>query len=137
MAGEAEFWDFLRVRMPKGTHYSRIESETSPGFPDVHYTLQGHSGTLELKSVSAGKASYPFARELRKSQEIWIREEIQAGGHVTLALKHGPDIYFLNGRFYPRLELMTIKEIANEAELIWKRRGSISVPGFAALLLNL
>lgn len=136
MAGEAKLWDFLRIRMPKGIHYSRIESETSPGFPDVHYTLTGHSGTLELKAVPARSGSYPFASELRRSQEIWIREEVEAGGHVTLVLKHGPDIYFVPGRYYPRLEKMTIDEISNVAELAWRNRDRIRPETLIAILMD-
>lgn len=137
MAGEAKLWDFLRVRMPKGIHYSRIESETSPGFPDVHYTLQGHSGTLELKSEPEPKGAYPFADSMRKSQLDWITDEIAAGGHVTLVLQHRKDIYFLGGHNAPHLIGLTIDDINEIAEMVWGEKSPISIPAFSALLLNL
>lgn len=136
MAGESRLWDFLRVRMPVGSHYSRIESETSPGFPDVHYTIQGHSGTLELKSEPEPSGSYPFKKSFRKSQKDWIKSELEAGGHITLVLQHRKDIYFLSGWLYKQLEQMTIKEIANKADLIWMEDSPISPVGLLGVLMN-
>ena len=57
---EGNTWDWLRdVALPLG-HYSRIESpDTAPGFPDVHYEIEFHSGTFELK-CNMRNARVPF-----------------------------------------------------------------------------
>ena len=119
---EASFWDYLRSLLPREGHYSRIESKTSAGFPDVHYTLDGVSGTLELKDAKRPTAKYPFSGKsgLRKSQLLWIREEIEAGGTVILALQCGKEVFLLKADcYYEDLSRMTKEEIGKVAKLLW------------------
>jgi hypothetical protein len=99
---ETSFWVYLRGILPKDGHYSRIEADTAHGFPDVHYTLEGVSGTIELKSTKSPKAKYPFAGKngLRITQQRWIQEEDEAGGKVLLALQCGDTVYFINAALY-------------------------------------
>ncbi len=100
MTREAQLWDYLRKScFPPGTHLSRIESETAPGFPDVHYTYAGSSGTIELKSSKSPVPTIPFTqkRGLRQSQLEWIADECEAGGNVWVCLKCGPTIYLIKG----------------------------------------
>lgn len=121
MSREADFWKWLRARVPRG-HFSRIESgDTSSGFPDVHYTLSlnGQSGTIELKSARLPRAEIPFTDRngIRDSQRIWIREEVRAGGkvHVFLDIKpliliiHGSKAHLINGSFREHLLQMSVK----------------------------
>lgn len=137
---ESGLWDYLRERMPAGIHYSRIESlETSPGFPDVHYTLNGISGTMELKCKPKPTGSYPFKGTkdgLRTSQRIWIREELLAGGRVVLVLQAFQMIYFLPGQFHKGLDDFTIADIERAASLIWTRGGSQPIDSLSEILLN-
>lgn len=119
---EASFWDYLRILLPKDIHYSRIESDTSCGFPDVHYTLDGHSGTIELKDSKTPRATYPFSGKsgLRPSQCRWIEAELDAKGRVFLALQRNKEVYILEaGPFYEDLHLMTIRQIESESRLMW------------------
>lgn len=124
MKAEASLWDHLRGLLPPDIHYSRIESETSPGFPDIYYTLEGVTGTIELKSVDRPKAKYPFSEGygLRKSQYDWIEAEESAGGFVLLCLEIKPYVFVLQASLcYDELHRMTSEDIRRVAEIAWKR----------------
>ena len=121
---EAGLWDYLRGVLPAGIHYSRIESETSPGFPDVHYTLEGRSGTIELKSTKNPTGKYPFSGKdgPNKNQKFWIRDEIAADGVVYLCLERKPMVYLLRADlYYDELDRMTLTDIERVAILTWER----------------
>ena len=122
---EASFWNYLRKLLPKEGHYTRIEShDTAVGFPDVHYTLNGISGTIELKDAKRPGAKYPFSREsgLRRSQIAWIRDELDASGQVSLALQCGDRVYLLPANcYYDDLHRMTEEEIARVSRVKWKK----------------
>jgi len=97
---EASFWDYLQKVLPANGHYSRIESETAQGFPDVHYTLEGQSGTIELKAARDPKKSKPFSGEdegLRRSQLLWMESEDDAGGVIWIFAEVGDWVYILDG----------------------------------------
>lgn len=96
MSSEAALWKWLRARLPRSGHYSRIESETSPGFPDVNYCIGGIEGNIELKCSRCPKAKYPFKKGgLRKSQEHWIRQRIESGGRVFLLAQVGKERFLI------------------------------------------
>jgi hypothetical protein len=120
---EASLWDYLRGLLPTGIHYSRIESETCPGFPDVHFTLEGVTGSIELKSTrKPGKFPFSGDKGLRKSQIDWIKEEVEAGGWVLLCLEAGSKIYLLQAElYYDVLHDMDLDDIAKVATLSWVR----------------
>ena len=125
---EASFWKYLVKCLPKEGHYSRIEShDTSSGFPDIHYTLSGNSGTIELKDAKRPGSKYPFSgpSALRKSQLRWIEAEIAANGVILLALQCGDRVYMLRaGDYYDGLHTMTLEEITRVSVLNW-RKGQI------------
>lgn len=139
MKSESSLWDYLRDLLPPEIHYSRIESETSPGFPDVHYTLSGVTGTIELKSVDRPKAKYPLAGKhgLRKSQRDWIEAEVKAGGFVLLCLEIKPEICILqaNSSLIHEIPRMTLADIQRFAEISWTRRSTLG-PGLRGVLVN-
>lgn len=121
---EASLWDYLTTVLPSVGHYSRIESATCHGFPDIHYSLHGYSGTIELKS---GKA--PFGkRGLRKTQIDWIAEEDIANGVVWIMAEVpvvvGNTIFLIDGNMYfEEFNQMTFRRMQEVADLEW-RRGS-------------
>lgn len=123
---EASFWNYLRRLLPLGGHYSRIEShDTSAGFPDVHYTLNGSSGTIELKDAKHPGSKYPFrwTSGLRRSQVTWIRSEIEAEGNVILALQCGDWVYLLKAdAYYDELHRMTEEDISRVARVKWRKK---------------
>lgn len=128
MAKEAQLWNYLRdICLPLDIHASRIESETCPGFPDVHYTCCGNSGTIELKSTKNPRSKKPFSGKngLRKSQKDWIREEIAAGGRVWLCLSCDPYVYWVNGKFAQTIHEKSEKQIEELSSYHW-RRGEFS-----------
>lgn len=122
---EASLWDHLRGLLPTGIHYSRIESETSPGFPDVHFTLEGVTGAIELKSTKRPNAKYPFSGKdgLRKTQLDWIKEELDAGGWILLCLECGGMVHLLQAKmYYDELPRMTKEDILRVSYINWIRR---------------
>ena len=124
---EASVWDYLRGLLPTGIHYSRIESETCPGFPDIHYTLEGVSATIELKSGKFN-STYPFSGKsgLRKSQILWMRDELEAGGMVLLALEVKPYYFLLNAEcYYEDLHKMSFEEVRRVSTLFWEKGNDV------------
>jgi hypothetical protein len=123
---EASFWDYLRKKvLPKEGHYSRIEAETAHGFPDVAYTLNGRSGTIELKDAKRFGAKHPFKGEsgLRRSQIMWIRDEIIAGGKVVLALQCGEKVFLLKADYYyDAFSKMTLEDVERVSVVWWGKR---------------
>jgi len=97
---EDSLWTWLRdIALPNG-HYSRIESaHTSPGFPDVTYTLDlDTKGTIELKYSKNLEIPFPGKPGLRKTQISWIRKEIEFNGYVWVIAEAPPEIYVIDGR---------------------------------------
>jgi hypothetical protein len=120
---EASFWKYLVKLLPKEGHYSRVEShDTSAGFPDVHYTISGNTGAIELKDAKRPGSKYPFSGPsgLRKSQITWMTWECDAGGCVFLALQCGDRVYILKADLYfDELHRMTEEQISRVAILRW------------------
>lgn len=111
MTTEANLWEWLRdVALPLG-HYTRIESECSPGFPDVYCTIPGApSFTMELKSAKDPHAHHPFTKKhgMRRSQLKWIPREVKAGGTVWILAEVGKKVYIISG--------LNVKYINNQTE---------------------
>lgn len=120
---EQSFWTYLYKMLPKAGHYSRIEApNTAAGFPDVHYTLDSVSGTIELKDAKRPGAKYPFSGQsgLRRSQITWIRDELAAGGRVALALQCGNRVYLLRADlYYDELHRLTEEGVSSVASVSW------------------
>lgn len=133
MAADArgQLWTYLVQKLlPADGHYSRIESHTSAGFPDVHYTVAGVSGTIELKDTKRPGAKYPFSGQsgLRDSQIRWIEDELEARGKVLLILQCEPTLYLLNGLYAftkPRLDRMTAEDLQRHCITAWSKPCSI------------
>lgn len=125
---EASFWSYLRKLLPKEGHYTRIEShDTTSGFPDVHYTLNGVSGTIELKDAKRPGAKHPFKGEsgLRKSQITWMTDECEQDGNVFLALQCGDRVYLLRALLYfDELHRMTEDDIGRVATVHWVKKST-------------
>jgi hypothetical protein len=115
---EANLWEWLRdVALPLA-HYSRIESPTSPGFPDVHCQIApGCSPTLELKFSENPNSQYPFKdkKGMRRSQIKWIRENIRSGGTVWIIAEVTPHIYIIPGKFAGDINGATHKQLMEMA----------------------
>lgn len=122
---EASFWVYLRKLLPKEGHFTRIEShDTAAGFPDVHYALNGNSGTIELKDAKRPGAKYPFNGQsgLRRSQITWMTQQCDQDGRVFLALQCGDRVYLLKADLYfDELHRMTEEDIARVATTKWRK----------------
>lgn len=133
---ETSFWTYLSKLLPRQGHYSRIETDTAHGFPDVHYTLDGVSGTIELKDTKAPRAKYPFSGKngLRKTQQRWIQAEDDAGGIVLLALQCVDRVFILQAAlYYDELHRMTLADIERVSILSF-RKGQRTRPTLYAAL---
>ena len=122
--GNGAVWRYLLKVLPPQGHYTRIESrDTAPGFPDVHYTLESVTGTIELKDAKRPGAKYPFSGDsgLRANQIRWMREQIDnADGRVVLALQCGDRVYILNAAlYYDELHQMTEEDIQRCSSVNW------------------
>ena len=91
---ESKLFDRLKKNI-KNVHFTRIESSTINGIPDVHGTGSGHSFWLELKSNTS---KFP---KLDKFQIAWCYEEYRHGGRVFIlyqALSQGAlELYRVQG----------------------------------------
>jgi len=74
---ESKLFDRIKKNI-KNVHFTRIESSTINGIPDVHGTGSGQSFWLELKSNTD-----KFPR-LDKYQKAWCYNEWKAGGRVFI-----------------------------------------------------
>lgn len=120
MSTESTLWDWLQKYLPEG-HYSRIESETSPGFPDVHWTIQGISGTWELK-YQPKLRKQPFNRKgLRDTQIKWISKQHDHCGRVWIVAGVVDRVFFIPGQYASIFNLMTIPELERASNLTLKR----------------
>ena len=116
---ESSLWDYLRGVLPLGGHYSRIESDTSPGIPDVHYCLKGTAGFIELKIAQ----DVPFREDgLRKSQLDWMEEQAFAGGRFWILAQVRSRCYLLDGpQHWHRFNQMNLKSLARNCAYSWMR----------------
>lgn len=91
---ESKLFDRLKKNV-KNVHFTRIESSTVNGIPDVHGTGSGTSFWIELKS---NKDKYP---RLDKFQISWCYNEWKAGGKVFILyqtlLKSALELYKVAG----------------------------------------
>ena len=78
MKTEAKAWKSIRQRLNKleECHADRIESSTSPGFPDVVITYKGVVYFFELKATATEARTV----DLRPAQGAWFRLYRRAGG---------------------------------------------------------
>ena len=74
---ESKLFDRIKKNI-KNVHFTRIESSTINGIPDVHGTGSGQSFWLELKSNTD---KFPT---LDKFQISWCYEEYRHGGRVFI-----------------------------------------------------
>jgi hypothetical protein len=119
MSNEHTLWKWLRDLLPPG-RYTRIESECSPGFPDVDYTVEGHSGTMELKY---GEGKKPLKGKIRRDQYLWIEAEVKAKGVVWLVVEVKNFVYFIHGREVTKyLETLGSFELSAMAQIVVQRR---------------
>lgn len=106
---EHSLWQWLRGGiLPPTGHYTRIESDSSAGFPDVHYTIDKFTGTMELKFCRKPKKEYPLQGKgngFRDSQITWIEDEFVAGGWTVLVVELANVVYF-----YPPTYIKYINE---------------------------
>ena len=74
---ESKIYDLLKANL-KNVHFTRIESHTENGIPDVNACYNGVEAWIELK------ANLSKDLGLSKYQIVWIRRRIMSGGNVWI-----------------------------------------------------
>jgi len=74
---EKKLWQNIKKNIPEA-FFTRIESSTTNGIPDIFGIYYGQNFWLELKSDDV---SFPA---LNKWQVVWINKFIKAGGTVII-----------------------------------------------------
>ena len=94
---EKKIWSYLNQfqKENKEAHFTRIESSTINGIPDVYGCIEGRSFWLELKATDAKNCG------LSKFQVNWHLSHQQAGGTVRILNAHASET---------ELELLEIRE---------------------------
>jgi len=129
VSGEAVLWGWLRDRLPSG-HYSRVESETSPGIPDVNFCVRGVEGWVELKST-AKTSGHPFRRRgdkgkgLRAAQIRWITGRVKEGGRVWILASVGQTLVLVHGRYADAFNDWSVEELIQHATWSSSRRAAV------------
>ena len=131
MAAEARLWQWLRERLQSG-HFTRVESETSPGVPDVNYCVQGSEGWIELKAAKRATGKPFKKRGLRPEQIRWIMTHLAHGGTVWIIASIGSSVYAFSGSLAHRFNDSSVEDLMHEARWVARRRGS--TPGDFELL---
>lgn len=93
MTERAQVWVAVRPHLAPYGHFTRIESPTETGIPDVAYTVRGVSGWFENKLFDRGLARCPT--HLTLAQVMWGEDEARAGGLWHLLGKH-KDVWILH-----------------------------------------
>jgi hypothetical protein len=97
MPTEDDVWRDLRGGLPPG-HYTRIESPISPGVPDVNFCVNGPvEGWVELKYTER----LPLEHPVLPTQKIWIRQHLERGGHVLIAVAIKRELFIVAGSEAP------------------------------------
>lgn len=130
MSEISTLWPYLRdIALPREGQYSRIETETCPGYPDVAYTLRGTSGHLELKFA---RHHLPFGKDgLRKDQIIWIEGNTEKGGEVWIVAEVDKQIFFVYGGWARDFNSFTYDQLKRRARLSFsKDRRKVAIETF-------
>lgn len=100
-----------------GFHWSCIESHTSVGIPDLHYTKDGVDGFVELK-VAGDKDVVT----MRPSQLAWFLNRVMHGGfHQYILIQSNEHGYFLM-----RVDANNVKELKPKMTLAYIAESSLS-----------
>lgn len=89
MSNEKNLWRLLKNNLPKDCIFSRIESRTTKGVPDVHFLWEKCSFWIELKTTKHN------AVNLSPFQISWNTTYSKNGGHCFILVKRSKD----NGLF--------------------------------------
>jgi len=101
---ESNLYNLIKATV-KNAHFTRIESNTINGIPDLHCAYKGHTFWLELKANTIKNCN------LSKYQINWILKHQRHGGQVFIlnktATQSGLKLYTLEPSLVMREELTT------------------------------
>lgn len=135
---EHRLWEWLRDRLPSG-HASRVESEITPGFPDVYFTMRhgkvrGITVVFELK-FGKKTARCPLKKKIRQSQIDWHIEHERCGGIGWIVAEVGDRVFFIPSHWltHAKLDQDSLLMLEHRSDLILKRRRDKPVDTMAAI----
>lgn len=96
MKKEQKFWKLLSDKFDLD-FMRRVEHAIESGWPDVHYSHNGHSGWIELKASQ----KFPSSIDFEPAQPIWLDKYWNSGGNcfVMLHVIEKQKIYVWAGKF--------------------------------------
>ena len=97
---ERQLWNLLKQKLPKKTHFQRIENRAGEGMPDVYMCMDGVPVWVELKTTKTDRVS------VSKSQTAWHLAHSRCGG-VSFFLVNGPcprSVYLFDGSLAAELQ---------------------------------
>lgn len=101
-----------RLLRDYGFFVQAIESETTPGIPDIYYR-NGIAGWLELKHIKVmplrptTSIFKSYNHELSNEQASWISLERRYGGRADILVGYGRELFFVPGQFAERFNNFT------------------------------
>lgn len=136
MGREAPLWKWLSARLPLG-HFSRIESETSPGFPDIYYQVPAvpamhigaarpaGCGLIEMKADKTGREKYPFRGAddgLRVTQIRWFEDYYEnEGKNLWICARVGNSVLWIPGTRFTEFNAMSREELHQASILTFEK----------------
>lgn len=82
MKKEQKFWKVLQKNFILD-FMRRVEHAIESGWPDVHYSHNGHSGWIELKATH----KFPSKIDFEPAQPLWLQKYWNAGGNCFVFLR--------------------------------------------------
>lgn len=92
MSEKNEVWGAMRDHVTPYGHFTRIESSTEAGIPDLAYTVNGRSGWIENKVF---KREGLAPKHLTLEQIRWGEAEVRAGGTWHLLVRAPKSVWLL------------------------------------------
>lgn len=106
MKPESKFWNYLKDKMPLGSHATRIENTAGNGMPDVNIVIDGIEIWVELKVFEKKYL-------IRKEQRVWGFHHSRGGGKAFVVFlcqgmievwKHPNIIFVKHDGTYQRID---------------------------------
>lgn len=117
---EANLWQNIRTNIGHRGHFSRIEFNSTGGYPDLSYCIKGIEGHAELKYIDRApvRMTTPVFTDdhgLRPSQIAWIHTRIKHGGRVMIVAQVGDIVFVVPGTEYRRFNQLTYFQLSKAA----------------------
>ena len=108
---ESSLWEWLKTGLKRvqslqehSMHWTRIESSTGEGIPDVELCVDGPTAWIELKIGDMTPDG--LKADISKEQFVWHTLRLKAGGLAYFLVRYGRNLWLMKGSHAAR-QLMT------------------------------